>query len=96
MDKEAILAAVAQALDGMGMSAGSDDEYGEGDGVGADNSVPIWSKLQMPKMGPGMGTLHDKSALMGQTEQDKPPTVDNYGMPVDDQSEEMMSAMGVV
>ncbi len=93
-----ILDAISQALDGMGMSAGGDDEFGEGEGVSGDNTVPVWSQLAAGKLGQSGGPFYDKSALMDTAKQmgEKPPTVDQYGMPVDDQQSEMMTALGLV
>lgn len=95
-NKQAILDAVSQALDAMGMQMGDGDEYGESDSLGGENSVPIWSQLQAGTLGQTNGAIHDKSALLGMDRTSKPPTVDNYGMPVDDDQSEMMSALGLV
>jgi hypothetical protein len=97
MNKQAVLDAVSQALDSMGMDLGDGDEYGESDmlGGGGGNEIPIWSKLQAGELGTTNGPIHDR-ALLAPRQMDKPPQVDNYGMPVDDQSEEMMSALGLV
>lgn len=95
--KSTIMDAISQALDGMGISSDlGNDEYGENDTVGQDNEVPIWSKLQVGVNDEGRGPIHDKSALFGNKQMSKPPTVDNYGMPVDDEQSEMMSALGLV
>ncbi len=95
-NKQSILAAVAQALDAMGMPSDDGDPYGEGQGVSGSNPVPVWSQLKAGTLGQGGGPIHDKSSLMGMDRLSKPPTVNNYGMPVDDGSDEMMSAMGLV
>lgn len=97
MDKQQILEAVSRALDSMGVGEPDGDEYGEAAGVGADNSVPIWSKLQVNVPDAGRGPIHDKKALFSaMAEQSKPPMVDNYGMPYDDEAAEMMTATGMI
>lgn len=96
-NKQQILDAVSQALDAMGVSGGDGDEYDENGGMGGgDNNVPVWSQLQVGVNDEGRGPIHDKSALFGMDRTSKPPTVDNYGMPVDDDQSEMMSALGLV
>lgn len=96
MNKQMVLDAVSQALDAMGVDAGIEaDEYGEEEAL-ADNSVPVWSQLNAGSLGQSQGVIHDKSALMGMDRTSKPPTVDNYGMPVDDDQAEMMTALGMV
>jgi hypothetical protein len=95
INKQMVLDAVSRALDGMGMGDMGGDEYGEDDSIGP-NEVPIWSKLQVGVNDEGRGPIHDKSALFGMDRTSKPPTVDNYGMPVDDDASEMMSALGLV
>lgn len=94
MNKQAVLDAVSQALDAMGMQMGDGDEYGESDMIGA-NEVPIWSKLEAGQLGSTPGQIHDR-ALLQPRQMDKPPQVSNYGMPVDDESSEMMTALGMV
>jgi hypothetical protein len=93
--KEQILNAVAQALEAMGVGEPDGDEYDES-GLMSGNEVPIWSKLSAGTLGQGNGPLHDKSELLGMNRTSKPPTVDNYGMPVDDEAAEMSVAMGIV
>ncbi len=97
MNKQAVLQAVSQALDAMGMSDQGGDEYDESGGMGQpENNVPMWSQLQVGVDDQGRGPIHDKAALFGMDRTSKPPTVDNYGMPVDDDQSEMMSAMGLI
>lgn len=96
MNKQMILDAISQALDGMGMTDMGGDEYDEGGGMEGDNSVPIWSQLNAGTLGQGSGPIHDKSSLLGTDRTSKPPMVDNYGLPMDDQGAEMMTAMGLV
>jgi hypothetical protein len=95
MNKQAILDAVAQALEGMGMGEPDGDEYGEDEGLGG-NQVPIWSQLNAGTLGKTPGQIHDLSALLGEDRTSKPPTVSNYGMPVDDDAEELMTSLGIV
>lgn len=96
MNKQAVLDAVSQALDSMGMDMGPQDEYGESEDVGP-NTVPIWSQLKAgTPLGETGGAIHDKSALLGMDRTSKPPMVDNYNMPIDDDQDEMMSALGMV
>lgn len=98
MNKQSILDAISQALDGMGMGEPDGDEFDEMGGMGgAGNEVPIWSKLDAGTLGAGAGgPIHDKSALLGMNRTSKLPTVDNYGLPIDDQQSEMMTALGLV
>lgn len=96
MNKQAILDAVSQALDGMGMPMGEVDDYGEMADAG-DNTMPIWSQLKAgTPLGQGGGAIHNKDDLLGMDRTSKPPMVDNYGMPVDDDQDEMMVAMGLI
>lgn len=95
MNKQMILDAISQALDSMGMDPGGGDEFDEGMDMGG-NEMPIWSKLDAGTLGQGAGPIHDKSSLMGMDRTSKPPQVSNYGMPIDDEGAEMMTAMGIV
>ncbi len=95
MNKQAVLDAVSQALDSMGLDMGG-DEYDEAGAMAGDNNVPIWSQLQVGVNDEGRGPIHDKSAIFGMDRTSKPPTVDNYGMPMDDGQDEMMSALGLI
>lgn len=96
MNKQMILDAISQALDGMGMDTGDQDEYGESEMM-EGNEVPVWSKLQAGTLGQGSGAIHDKSALMlGADRTSKPPMTDNYGMPASGDQEEMMTALGII
>lgn len=98
MDKNAILQAVSQALDAMGISSGEDD-YGEDQSVSTPNNVPIWSQLDVNVPDQGRGPIHSKSSLFGPVgnyRDTQPMATNTYGMPVDDQSDAMMSAMGMV
>lgn len=94
-NKEAILAAVAAALDGMGMDGGEMDEYGEGEEVGP-NEVPIWSKLDVSVNDEGRGPIHSKESIFKKLMAQQPRTVDAYGMPAAGDQEEMMMATGLV
>ncbi len=97
IDRNAILAAVSQALDGMGVPQGDGDEFDESGGMGQqENNVPIWSQLETGVPDSTRGPIHDRSMTFGMDRTSKPPTVDNFGMPVDDEGAEMMSAMGLV
>ncbi len=99
MDKNAILQAVSQALDAMGMDSGGEglDLYGESQAVNGPNNVPIWSQLDAGKLGSTNGPIHDKSSLMGAiADQGAPPKTTQYGMPMPGQQEEMMTATGMV
>ena len=96
MNKQAILDAVSQALEAMGMSDMGGDEYGESEMVGGENTVPIWSTLNAGTLGQGNGPIHNRAALQAATSQAPPSATDNYGMPLDDESDEMMVAMGLV
>lgn len=96
MNKQAILDAISSALDGVGLSDGMGDDMYDENGMTAQNEVPIWSKMQAGTLGQGPGAIHDKSSLMAGREMSKPPEVGNYGMPKDDESEEMMTALGLV
>lgn len=95
MDKNSILQAISQALDHLGISENY-DEFDETGGIGPANEVPIWSKLSAGELGQGAGPIHDKSALMAAKQAPEASQVDAYGMPVDDEAAEMMSAMGLV
>ena len=95
--RQAILDAVSQALDAMGVDADMDaDDYGENMEVAGENTVPIWSQLEVGVEDAGRGPIHDKSALFKGLQMSKPPQLDNYGMPVDDEAAEMSVAMGLV
>ena len=97
MNKQAVLDAISQVLDSMGMGEPDGDEFDEMGGMGGgSNEVPIWSKLQAGTLGETQGAIHDKSALLGMDRTSKPPTVDLYGMPIDDEGAEMMTALGLV
>lgn len=97
--KQEILAALSQVLDQMGIGEDGGDVYDES-GLTAANEVPVWSKLAVGVEDEGRGPIHNRAALFGGKQFTKPPEVgnyiDSYGMPVDDQGAEMMTAMGVV
>ncbi len=94
--KQQIMDAISQVLDSMGVSGLEEDIFGEGEGVGQENNVPIWSQLQVGVNDEGRGPIHDKGALFGFNKMSKPPMVDNYGMPAAGDQEEMMLATGLV
>ena len=98
MNKQSILDAVSQALDAMGLTDMGGDEFDEQEGMeGQGNAVPIWSQLQAGTLGSTNGPIHDRQALMqSAVSAGKPQGVDPYGMPVDDEGAEMMSALGLV
>ena len=92
--KDKIIQAVTQALEAMGITD-DQDFYGEQEGIGPENRVPIWTELKAGELGSTPGQIHDKQSLM-KVQQSKPPMASNYGMPIDDESSEMMVAMGLV
>lgn len=94
--KQAILDAVSQALDAMGVSSGDMDFYDESEEMTGENKVPIWRELEVSVNDQGRGPIHNKADLFKGIDMSKPPQVDNYGMPVDDQGAEMMTALGMV
>ncbi len=99
IDKNAILQAISQALDAMGVSGGGDDEFNEDQSVSGPNNVPIWSQLDVSVPDEGRGPIHSKSALFGPVgnyRDTQPMATNMYGMPQDDDSAEMMTAMGMV
>lgn len=96
INKQLILDAISQALDGMGMTDMGGDEYDEEGAMEGDNSVPIWSQLDAGTLGQGSGPIHNKDDLLGINRTSKPPMVDAYGMPAAGDQEEMMTAMGLV
>ncbi len=96
-NKQQILDAISQALDAMGMDGGMGDMYGEEMGVGDDNRVPIWAELDVSVDDAGRGPIHSKEALFGAKKMRQPfQQTDQYGMPMDDQGAEMMTALGMV
>jgi hypothetical protein len=94
-DKQRILEAISQALDAMGMDSGEEDIYDE-NGMTSENTVPIWSQLQIGVEDSGRGPIHDKNALFGVKKMTEPQRVDQYGMPMAGDQEEMLSALGLV
>ncbi len=99
VDKNSILQAVSQALDAMGMTDQGGDEYDENGSMGGSspNQVPVWSQLQAGVPDSQRGPIHDKTAAFaGMDRTSKPPQVDNFGLPIEDDQSEMMSALGLV
>jgi hypothetical protein len=96
MDKAKLLEVISQALDGMGMDDGMTDMYDES-GLLPNNEVPVWSKLDVSVDDEGRGPIHSKDSLFKALQQiGKPVQIDAYGMPYDDDQEELMLASGMV
>lgn len=100
MNKQQLLDAFSQFIDQMGMEKIGGDEFDE-DGLTAQGQVPLWSQMDASLLGEGTGPIHSKESFIKRmradaAQQGQMAQLDAYGMPRDDQAEEMMMNLGML